>query len=143
MSVAEVKFIDHTEEVQGLLADIAEAVLEEVAGELESQVKRNTRVDTGATKNSWTHRVTGSMMAGEFKAEVGSPLENAIWEEFGTGEYALNGNGRKGGWFYEDEEGVGHFTHGKPPSRAFHNAYTSLKNKLIRHIQNAFKGKLR
>jgi hypothetical protein len=28
---------------------------------------------------------------------------NAVYEEFGTGEYAFNGNGRKGGWFYVDE----------------------------------------
>ena len=140
--MSKVTFVDHTEEIQGILAELAEAVLEEVAGELESQVKRNTVVDTGQTKNSWTHRVTGSMMAGEYKAEVGSPLENAIWEEFGTGEYALNGNGRKGGWFYKDAEGVGHFTHGKHPRRPFFKAYTSLKNKLIRHIQDRFKGGL-
>jgi len=142
--VAKVEFIDHTEEVQAILADIAERTLEEVAGELESQVKRNTRVDTGATKNSWSHRVTGSMMAGEYKAEVGSPMENAIWEEFGTGEYALNGDGRKGGWWYKNEEwNYWQFTFGKRPSRAFYNAYTSLKNKLIRHMQNAFKGALK
>ena len=136
------EFIDHTEEVKGLLAETAYKVLEEADGELESQVKRNTRVDTGQTKNSWKHRVSGSVMAGEYKVEVGSPLQNAIWEEFGTGEYALNGNGRKGGWFYVDEKGDGHFTRGKKPSRAFFNAYSTSKNKLIRHIQNAFKGKL-
>ena len=140
--MAKVEFIDHTEEVKGLIAELAYRALEESAGELESQVKRNTRVDTGQTKNSWRHRVTGSMMAGEYKAEIGSDLENAIWEEYGTGEYAVNGDGRKGGWFYEDAEGVGHFTHGKKPSRAFHKAYTSLKNKLIKHMQEIFKGGL-
>lgn len=140
--MAEVKFIDHTEQIQGLVAEIAFQALEEAAGELEAQVKRNTVVDTGQTKNSWTHRVTGSMMAQQYKAEIGSPLQNAIWEEFGTGDYALNGDGRKGGWFYVDEEGVGHFTHGKHPRRPFHRAYTSLKPKLIKHIQDAFKGGL-
>lgn len=140
--MAKVEFIDHTEEVEGLIAELAYRALEECAGELESQVKRNTRVDTGQTKNSWKHRVTGSMMAGEYKAEIGSPMENAIWEEFGTGEYALNGDGRKGGWLYEDRKGVVHFTYGKKPSRAFHRAYTSLKNKLIRHMQEIFKGGL-
>jgi hypothetical protein len=140
--MSQIKFIDHSEEVKGVLAELAYKTLEEVAGELESQVKRNTRVDTGQTKNSWSHRVTGSTMAGEFKAEIGSTLENAIWEEFGTGEYALNGDGRKGGWFYEDEEGIGHFTHGKKPSRAFHRAYSALKNKLIKHMQDAFRRRL-
>lgn len=136
--MAEVKLIDHTEEVQGLLADLALAVLEEVGGELEAQVKRNTAVDTGQTKNSWQHRVTES--AEGFEAQVGSPLQNAIWEEFGTGEYALNGDGRKGGWHYVDEKGNGHFTRGKRPRRAFQRAYDANKNKLIRHMQDKFKG---
>lgn len=140
--MSKIEFIDHTEEVKGLIAELAFGGLEEVAGELEARVKRNTKVKTGQTKNSWQHKVTGSMMAGEYKATVGSDYQNAIWEEFGTGDYALNGDGRKGGWFYEDEEGNGHFTHGKRPRRPFHNAYTSLKNKLIKHLQDKFKGGL-
>ena len=132
------KFIDHTEEVQAAMMDCAIRALEEVSGELESQVKRNTAVDTGQLKNSWTHRITPSMTKTE--AQVGSPLQNAIWEEFGTGQYALQGNGRKGGWFYVDGKGNGHFTRGKQPRRAFWNAYTSMKSKLIKHIQDVFKG---
>jgi HK97 gp10 family phage protein len=136
--MASIKFIDHREKVKGLMADLAMAALEEAAGELEAQVKRNTAVDTGQTKNSWQHRVTEGR--NEYVAQVGSDYENAIWEEFGTGDYALKGNGRKGGWFYEDEEGNGYFTHGKKPSRAFWNAYTALKSKIINHIQNSLKG---
>ena len=136
--MADVEFQDFSIKVKGAMASLSESVLEEVAGELESQVKRNTRVDTGQTKNSWTHHVKASKE--ETTATIGSPLQNAIWEEFGTGEYALGGNGRKGGWFYKDAKGIGHFTHGKKPSRAFWNAYTTLKNKIIKHIQDVFKG---
>ena len=138
--MAEIKFIDHTEEVKAMIAELAESSLEEACGELESQVKRNTAVDTGKTKNSWQHRVTKSDE--DYVGAVGSDYENTIWEEFGTGDYALNGDGRKGGWFYEDEEGNGHFTHGKKPRRPFHKAYTTLKNKLIKFIQDRFKGGL-
>lgn len=134
------KFNDHTEEVKAVIADLAMASLEEAAGELESQVKRNTAVDTEQTKNSWMHTVTD--LGGTFEAQVGSDYENAIWEEFGTGDYALNGDGRKGGWFYVDAKGEGHFTHGKKPRRPFHKAYTSMKNKLIKFIQDRFKGGL-
>lgn len=140
--MAEIKFIDHTEEIKGLIAELAYRALEESAGELEARVKRNTAVDTGQTKNSWTHRVMGSEAEGKFEATVGSPLQNAIWEEFGTGEYALNGDGRKGGWFYEDAKGDGHFTRGKHPRRPFYKAYTAIKNKLIKHMQEVFKGGL-
>lgn len=140
--MSEFKFVDHSEEVKGLLGANVEAALEEACGELEAQVKRNTKVKTGKTKNSWQHRVTGDAASGKFAGNVGSDYENAIWEEFGTGEYALNGNGRKGGWFYVDEKGDGHFTHGKHPRRPFHNAYTTLKNKMIKIIQDRIKGGL-
>ena len=136
--MAKVEFKDFSIEVKSRMASIAPQVLEEAAGELESQVKRNTAVDTGQLKNSWTHHVKSS--GDEYTATIGSPLENAIWEEFGTGEHALNGNGRKGGWFYKDEKGKGHFTHGKKARRPFYNAYTALKNRLIKHIQDRFKG---
>ena len=136
--MADVKFIDNTVKVINAIEERSEAVLEEVAGELESQVKRNTRVRSGKTKNSWQHKV--SLEGTEYTATIGSDYENAIWEEFGTGEYALQGNGRKGGWFYVDEKGDGHFTHGKKPSRALFNAFTSLKSKIINHIQDKFKG---
>lgn len=129
--------------VKTAMTNLAQTVLEEVGGEIESQVKDNTRVAKeggGKTKNSWTHTVDSYDL--EHIVEVGSPEENAIWEEFGTGEHALNGDGRKGGWFYVDEQGKGHFTHGKTPTRALQKAYDSLKNKVIRRIQNVFKGGL-
>jgi len=57
-----------------------------------------------------------------------------------TGEHALHGDGRKGGWAYKDAKGDWHFTHGKKPSRAFFKAYTSMKNKIIKRIQDFMKG---
>ena len=138
--MSKVEFKDFSINVKSTMKNIAQSVLEEVAGEFESQTKRNTAVDTGQTKNSWTHNVKSS--GEDHTATIGSPLENAIWEEFGTGDYALNGNGRKGGWFYVDEKGKGHFTHGKKPRRPFWKAYTALKDKMIKHIQDRFKGGL-
>jgi hypothetical protein len=137
--MAEVIFEDHTFEVKNAIDNRINAVLEECAGELESQAKRNTRVAKkhgGRTKNNWKHYVDDA----EHKAVIGNPLENAIWEEFGTGEFALNGDGRKGGWTYKDEEGNWHHTHGKKPSRALWKAWTSIKGKIIKHIQNSLKG---
>ena len=138
--MADVIFEDYSIKVKNAIDGRVDAVLEECAGELESQVKRNSRVDTGKTKNSFRHRISGSVMAGRYEATIGSSDENAIWEEMGTGEYALGGNGRKGGWVYQNEKGDFYFTYGKKPSRAFWNAYTSLKAKLVRYIQNSLKG---
>ena len=134
--MADVQFHDFSIEVMGAIDDKINAALEECAGELESAAKRNTRVDTSQTKNNWRHYVDDA----KHEATIGNPLENAIWEEFGTGEHALKGNGRQGGWYYVDEKGEGHFTHGKKPSRAFHHAFISLKNSIINRIQEALKG---
>ena len=131
-----VEFKDFSIQVMDAMGDGINIVLEECAGLLESQVKRNSRVKSSKTKNSFRHHVDDDSHV----ATIGSSEENAIWEEFGTGEHALNGDGRKGGWAYQDEKGDWHFTHGKKPSRAFWKAYTSLKNKIIKHIQEFMKG---
>ena len=136
--MADVEFHDFSIEVSKVMDSKIFAVLEEVSGELESQVKRNSRVASGQTKNSFRHKVVKNSTSTE--AHIGSDYKNAIWEEFGTGEHALAGNGRKGGWVYVDAKGEGHFTRGKRPSRAFWNAYTALKSAIINHIQNSLKG---
>ena len=131
-----VEFKDYSVQVKGAVSDAGKQWLMEAAGELEAQVKRNTRVDTGQLKNSWTYNIDEAAQ----EAQVGSPLENAIWEEFGTGQYALNGDGRKTAWMYKDRKGVWHKTTGKKPNRALNNAYTSLKGKLHARFEQIMKG---
>lgn len=125
MAKSEVKFEDNSLKIIDNTENIIEAVLLECAAELTSQVSKNSRVDTGQLKGSWAAHVDQS--GDGFEAVIGSPLENAIWEEFGTGQHAINGNGRKD-W------------KGKKPSRAFHHAYQSLKKPIINRIQDALKG---
>lgn len=133
--------IKFTSNLNGVTDEIERAVyqaLEEAAGELEAQVKRNTRVDTDKTKESWDHYVNES----EYAAYVGSPYQNAIWEEFGTGIHAINGNGRKTPWTYSPDDGKTFYrTRGKKPSRAFYKAYTRVKPKIERYFTERF-GKL-
>ena len=111
-----VVFKDFSKIVLDKIQETGEQFLEEVGGEVEAQTKRNTKVDTGRTKNSWEHKVD------EYKleAEVGSRYQNALWEEFGTGIYALNGDGRKTKWVYRTEDGKYHTTVGKKPRRALY-----------------------
>ena len=130
-----VRFEDNSIQVVNALEDAITSYLREAGGEVASQTARNTRVDTGQLKNSWQYK----MVKGEGKVTIGSPLENAIWEEFGTGEHALAGNGRQGGWAYKDAKGEWHFTRGKKPSRAFHNAFNTCKPKLIRRAEQVLK----
>ena len=135
-----VRFTDNSAKIKAALDDAVIAYLYEAGGELESQVKRNTRVGSGQLKNSWTYNVDESKGV----TTIGSPLENAIWDEFGTGEFALHGDGRKGGWYYQDEKtGEWHHTYGKTPHRAFQRAFNSLKTALIRRAGEVLKTRLK
>ena len=111
-----VEFTDNSARVCAAIDEAIAAALEECGGEFEAQVKRNARVDTGQTKNSFQHKVAGDTVY------VGSDHENAIWEEFGTGVYAEGGNGRKDRWAYKDDSGNWHSTKGKRGTRALTKA---------------------
>ena len=130
-----VVFKDFTKIVLDKIHDTGETFLEEVGGEVEAQTKRNTKVDTGKTKNSWEHIVNADKM----EVQIGSRYQNALWEEFGTGIYALNGDGRKTKWVYRTEDGKYHTTVGKKPRRALYRAYNSKKNTIIREAKRRFK----
>lgn len=164
--MAQVEFMDFTDDVKGVMESTIMAALEEVTGELETAVARNTKVGKvagGQLKSGWKHRVRKK--GDDFIGEVGNPHERAIWIEFGTGEYALEGKGRKGGWYIPIGSGKGHIsqavadaygmkvvhgkngkkfvhTYGIKPQRPLHNAYTKNKSKMIKHLQDVFKGGL-
>ena len=59
--------------------------------------------------------------------QVGSPLIYAPYVEFGTGEFAENGQGRKGGWAYKSPDGEWHFTMGMTPRRFMRNGFRQAK----------------
>lgn len=147
-----VEFTDNRIKVEAALNDSIVAFLYEAAVEVESQTKiAQTRVDTGHTKGEWTHYVDED----KGEAVIGNPRENAIWEEYGTGEYALKKNGRKGGWWApvgpdgmsleqaskfskvkKDKAGniVAVFTYGKKPLRPLQKAFDKTKNKIIKRL---------
>lgn len=161
-----VEFHDFSIQVKEAISEHAAAALEEAAGELESQVKRNTavgRVNGSKTKNNWQHKVVES----ELIAYIGNNQQTAIWLEFGTGEHAIpnpDGKGsRKGGWYVPIGNGEGMIspavvkaygfrvykgkngqnfihTYGMKPQRPFWKAYESKRASLIRLIQNRMKG---
>lgn len=133
-----VEFQDFSIKVQEALEEASLRFLEEASTTIQTQAEDNTPVDTGQLKQNWNHVVDER----ELEATVGNPLEYSIWVEMGTGEYAVEGNGRKGGWFYVDDEGKGHFTMGSKPVRMLHNAFQTKKNAVIRRAQQIFKERL-
>lgn len=133
-----VQFTDNSIQVKAAMDDAVYQWLETSADEIQSHTQRHTPIDTGQLKGSWSHNVDES----KAEATIGSPLENAIWTELGTGEFALEGKGRKGGWRYQDDKGEWHFTKGKKPVRMLHNAFTAKKAAIIRRAEQIFKEKL-
>lgn len=147
-----VEFQDFSIQVKEALDEAALIGLELAASEIKTQVSRNSRTDTGQLRGSWKYTVDEAAL----EATIGSPLENAIWEEFGTGEYAAHGDGRKGGWYVPGNElspkAKGrmrkitlkngkelYFTKGKKPNHTLQKAFESKKNTAIRLIKRSIK----
>lgn len=132
-----VEFNDYTVKVLAKLDQKAEAFLEEAKFSIASQASRNSPVDNGILKTSF--EVESFVDVDEKTAYIGSPLEYAIWQEFGTGEYALNGNGRKGGWCYIDfKTGEKVFTRGTRPKRMLYHAYQQKKTAVENRAKKIF-----
>lgn len=167
-----VEFHDFSIQVKDALESACISFLHEAAGELEAQTKRNFDQLSGQwhaqQKNAWEYHVDESKL----EATVGNPMQQAIWTEFGTGEYAANGDGRKGYWVYvKGDEGSAnvstggksytleeakrivammradgldaHLTKGQKPKRPFQNAFTTVKPKIIKRAETIFGNKLK
>ena len=105
--MANVEFIDLSVKVSDAMEEALIAGLYEAAGELQARTVRNSRQghsygDINATA-LWDQVVD----EGEKQASVGSQHEAGYWEEFGTGELALHGDGRKGWWVYVEGQESG------------------------------------
>lgn len=148
-----VEFFNNTVEVKNAMKEQIAKFLEESGGLVEARAKQNTRTESGKTKNAWTHVVEGN------RCTIGNPLENAIWEEFGTGENVSGG--RKGGWWipawtldsrtinlfkykYHFKEGYGsngkkyYFTEGKKGTQAFQKAWDYSKPRVKKRADEIF-----
>lgn len=134
-----IQFEDNSIQVKDAIKSRVIAGLYEVAQEIVSQTVRNYdkagRNQTGQTKGSFkeVHVDDDSLTA-----TVGSNYENAIWEEFGTGIHAINGDGRKDvPWKYQDKKtGQWYSTSGKSGHRPFFTAFESLKPKIQKIIES-------
>lgn len=151
------EFEDNSVKILRALDDVGQRWLEDATRILHRQVVQNSRVDTGQTKSSWKKVVEGD------KGIVGSTSENAVWEEFGTGHYAVNGDGRKGAWYVPVEKVLGkkkptyngkvvivygkngqayYKTNGKKPNRALQNARNSTEKKIQKRLEQLIKENL-
>ena len=151
------KFEDNSIEVTEALEKAGKQWLEDATRILLNQTVQNSRVDTGQTKSSWKRVVEGD------RGIVGSTSENALWEEFGTGHYAVNKDGRQTPWYVPVEGYTGHKkptfngkvvivygkggkayykTNGKKPNRPLENAKNSTEKKIQKRLEQLVKENL-
>lgn len=105
------KFVDNSAAVKRELERAMIRGLIKAAMLVEGQAVLLVPTKTGALKKSIGYKVNES----ELVAYVGTNCEYAIYVEFGTGEFAENGNGRQGGWVYRTPDGKVYFTYGMEP----------------------------
>ena len=157
-----VEFEDFTIKVTEAMEEAALQFLEEAANEIQAAAQRNSDFAPRSLKGDWKNNID----SGKMEAKVGHPKELAVWMEFGTGEHALNGDGRKGYWIYIDGQGSSagsnsrsyatleeakqamailrskglpaHITKGHKPMRMLHNAFESNKGKITRRAKQIF-----
>lgn len=166
--MANVQFEDFSIDVKAALDSTTIAWLHEVANEITAQAQRTCQMEDDAGK-----RLKGSYRnvvdEGKGEAQVGTPLEEGYWEEWGTGEYAAHGDGRKGWWIYipgqasmgggqsystrEEAEQMAAFikaehgktaivTNGRRPNYTLENAFKTTKNPAIKQLEDMLKGRM-
>lgn len=93
---------------------------------VEGQAVLLAPVSTSRLKQSIDYIVDDDELVGY----VGTNVDYAIYVEFGTGEFAENGNGRKGGWMYIDPSGEWFFTWGIEPQPYLRPAFRQTKGQI-------------
>lgn len=89
--------------------------------------------DTGRLRASMDYRILGDTVY------IGTNVEYAVYVEYGTGKYASNGNGRPNPWYYEDENGEGHWTSGMKPRHMLKKAVENHADEYREVVKNTLK----
>lgn len=119
---------DNSAEVLRELDSKIEAILEawgiQGVGAVVDIITAESRVDTGAMRNSISHQVD----AGDKSVYIGTNIEYAIYHELGTGIYLEGGGGRQTPWAYKDANGEWHRTRGMKPIHMIKNGVSGSVN---------------
>lgn len=138
------KFIDNSDAVKKQLLQVSETAMEAACLIVEASAKANAPVGTsGELRDKIDHRITNK--GGIITGQIGSPTDYAPYVEYGTGEFAENGAGRKGGWSYQTPDGEWHHTDGMQPQPflrpAFRENKANIENVIGQKFNSTFSGK--
>ena len=134
------QFTDNSKKVKAQMDAAAFSGLESAALIVEATAKALARVGgSGELRDKVDHSITNTSDGPV--AKVGSPLDYAMYVEYGTGEFAENGAGRKGGWSYQTPDGEWHHTNGMSPQPFLRPAFKRNKDKIREIVGKEFKSK--
>ena len=129
----DVNFTDNSEQVLKELADKIHIALDSVGSTAAGYAQDGAPVDTGNLRNSITHEV------GNDEVNIGTNVEYAVYQEYGTGIYAEDGSGRQTPWFYEGSDGKMHMTYGSKPHHFLKNSVMNHQQEYQRMIETIMK----
>lgn len=119
-----IRIEDHSGDILRALeekkAQILEAWGQQGVTNVKNVITAESRVDTGAMRNSINHQVQES----ESAVYVGTNDSKAVYHEYGTGIYLESEDGRQGRqtpWRYQDRDGNWHITRGMKPIHMLKN----------------------
>ncbi len=130
------KFLDHSDEAKEVLKQATIQWLFQACMLVEGQAVALAVVHTSRLRNSIDYVVDEAELIGY----VGTNVEYAIYVEMGTGEFAENGMGRKGGWVYQDPSGEWFFTWGQEPQPYLRPAFRKNKSQIEALAKEIFGG---
>lgn len=134
-----IKMESNLEEIIKKLEDAATRGIEDVLDTLQIETKDISRIDTGKTSESYETVTEVGPQEGIIQGAIGSNEMNAIWEEFGTGLYAENGDGRQDPWVYRGSDGNWYTTVGKTANAPLRGALAKRKAQIPKLIEKSFK----
>lgn len=126
--VGEVKVEKHLDNLM-LDKQKLQKVLAQACLIVENQARRDAPVDVGTLRNSIKSEVEGA------EGVVGTNLEYAPYVEFGTGLFAVHGDGRQTPWSYQDEKGEWHTTVGQHPQPFLGPALEMNRETIMNYIK--------
>lgn len=129
-------FKDHSQKAKEAITEAGVQFLFQACLLVEGQAVALATVQTSRLRNSIDHTVDEDELVGY----VGTNVEYAVYVEFGTGEFAENGQGRKGGWMYQDPSGEWFFTWGNEPQPYLRPAFRQNKGRIEALAKEIFGG---
>lgn len=135
------KFEDNSKEVKKELLYVSEEAMTAAALMIEGRAKSLAPVATGELRDKIDYVVKTEKK--KVIGQVGSPLDYAMFVEYGTGEFATNGAGRKGGWNYQDSSGEWFFTWGQEAQPFLKPAFMRNRKQIEEVLGGKFKARFK